>query len=159
MNLKSLIKELEEKEIYKKFLSENEGSYFTACFNVLDLHSNSTNITLDFYIPKLKKIASFEFPFNEFKLHPDEIFDAKKQSLEIEIDLDELRDICESYLEKKKVKIKFSKIIAILQNDIWNLTCMDDFLNVVRLKINAFSGEEIHFEKASLIDFGHIRKV
>ncbi len=158
MEIKKLIKEIEKKELYKNFKKENPDSFFAAAFIVLDTKNSNRQIQFDFFIPSSNKIASFNYEPNEMKIHDDKINNMQHQTTNISIDIDRLKETCEKIIEKNKSRITPTKIIAILQNNIWNLTCMDDALGIVRIKINAISGEAKKFESGSLTDFMGIRK-
>ena len=54
--------------------------------------------------------------------------------------------------------LKPTKIIAILRDNRWNLTCMDDLLGIVRIHIDSLTDEFVSFDKGSLMDFMGIKK-
>src|SRR3989344_228319 len=153
MKLIDLLEELKEKICYDKFIFDNPESFFCAGFFILDLESSSEKIHLDFFLPKEEKIASFEFPFNETKIHEDKIGEMKEQSTKIKIDIDDLENISKKIIKKNNSSISPTKIIAVIKEDEWNITCMDNHLGIVRIRINAISGKEISFDKGSLMDF------
>lgn len=170
MKIKDLTIELEDNSHFQKFKNENPDAYFCAAFLILNLDKKSEQIQLDYYIPKENKIAAFEFPFNEPKIH-EELISTKdgettgkkieqlpKQTLNLKIDIDDLPSISKETILENESQIKPTKIIAILKENIWNLTCMDNMLGIVRIKINAISGEVENFSKGSLMDFMGIRK-
>ena len=74
------------------------------------------------------------------------------------VDIIDLERFCKNILEEKEIKITPTKIIAILKENLWNITCMDDFLGIIRIKINSSSGELISIDKGSLIDFIGVKK-
>ena len=171
MKIKDLVNELQEKDSFKKFKTENSDAYFMAGFIILNLEENSETIQLDYFIPSNKKIAAFEFPFGEPKIHDEvisvgksgategkEIPEIKEQSLELKIDMDDLSSMCKEAIKENDSRLIPNKIISILKEDIWNLTCMDNVLGIVRIKINAITGEIIYFNKGSLMDFMGIKK-
>jgi hypothetical protein len=75
----------------------------------------------------------------------------------IKVEVKDLSVIVEKELEKKNMSSKIKKIIAILQTHegrvIWNLTCMLESFLILRVHVNALSGEVIKSEKLSLFDF------
>lgn len=171
MKIKDLVDELQDKDSFKKFKIQNPDSYFMAGFIILDLKEDTETMQLDYFIPCEDKIAAFEFPFGEPKIHDEiisvgkdgktvgkEISNIPKQSVEIKIDIDDLASVCKETIKENNSLIVPTKIIAILKDDQWNLTCMDDMLGIVRIKINALSGEVIDFNKGSLMDFMGIKK-
>jgi hypothetical protein len=170
MKVQDLLEELEEKKEYKEFKKEHPDSYFSAAFLILDLEKNTEEIQLDFYLPTLNKIAAFEFPFSKPKIHeeiisiqnkktvPTKPTPMKRQTTSIKIDIDDLEKKSTELIEIYNSNIKPKKIIAILMKDIWNLTCMDNMLGIVRIKINAITEELLDFNKGGLMDFMGIRK-
>jgi len=158
MKLKNLILELESKEAYEKFLKENSSSFFCAAFTILDLKNKTSQLQLDYFIPELNRIASFEHPFEQFRIYEDEVKEMKIQEASPTVDIIDLERFCKNILEEKEIKITPTKIIAILKENLWNITCMDDFLGIIRIKINSSSGELISIDKGSLIDFIGVKK-
>ena len=158
MKIQDLLEELEENTNYKKFKSENPSAFFSAGFLILDLKSKSEEIQLDFFLPKQNKITAFEYPFNEPKVFNEEIKQMQSQTTDIKIDIDDLESTCKKITEENNSANVPTKIIAILKDDQWNLTCMDDVLGIVQIKINAITGEQIEFKKGSLMDFMGINK-
>lgn len=169
MKIKDLIDELESKDFFKKFKEKNP-SYFTAAFLVLDLKEKSEKIQLDYFMYEENKIAAFEFPFEQYIIHDElvgvekekivgrEILEQKEQILNLKIDIDDLEEKVLEIIDENKSNLKPTKIICILKDDIWNLTCMNDVLGMVRIKINVVSGEIVDFNKGSLMDFMGIKK-
>ncbi|MBS3087236.1 hypothetical protein J4226_01445 [Candidatus Pacearchaeota archaeon] len=163
MKVQDLIEELEEKECYKIFKTQNKEAYFAAAFLMLDIEKKTEQIQLDYYIPKQNQIAAFCFPFVEPKIHSDIISNTKKgkskpipmskQTTKIKIDIDDLEPKCKKLIKENDSLIVPTKIIAILKDNIWNLTLMDNMLGIVRIKINAITEELLDFNKGGLMDF------
>ncbi len=172
MKISELISELKETEYYKKFKDENPSAFFTAGFFILNTKEKTEEIQLDFFLPKQNrvcpnqsksqisegKIAAFEHPFKKPKIFDEEIKPMQPQTTEIKIDLDDLEQTCKTIIKENNSLIIFTKIIAILKDNQWNLTCMDDMLEIVRIKLDAITGELIEFNKGSLIDMMGIKK-
>jgi len=170
MKVQDLLKELKEKPEYKEFKIKNPNTYFSAAFLILNLENRTEQIQLDFYLPKQNKIAAFEFPFQKPKIHDDiisvqqgkttpaKIEPMEKQTTSIKIDIDNLESISNKIIKENNSAIKPTKIIAILKDNTWNLTCMDNMLGIVRIKINAISGKSQNFDKGSLMNFMGIKK-
>jgi hypothetical protein len=156
MELASLLKELKERSCYKEFIEKHPDTFFCAGFFVIS--NDGDKAQLDFFLPKENKIASFEYPFSSFKIYEDEIKEAEEQKIGIAIDIKDLKEEVERILKKHDSEIKPTKIIAILKDNNWNLTCMNDALQLVRIKLNAKTKEELHFEKGNLMDIAQIRK-
>ena len=102
MKLQDLLEELQEKPEYKTFQVRNPDTFFAAAFLILNLEQKTeqkcqaqrTNskevhirgtlvpgiIQLDYFLPKENKIAAFEFPFTEPKIHDNIISIEKGQT-------------------------------------------------------------------------------
>ena len=151
MKLSRLIDKLEETETYKKFKEENPSTFFSAGFFVLDLESKSEKIQLDFFLSKQDKMVSFEYPFEKPKIYEDEIKEMLPQTTKIKVDIDDLEKLSKEMIIKNYSKIVPARIIAILQKNVWNLICMDNFFGSVRIKLDAITGEQISFSQGNLI--------
>lgn len=170
MKIADLIKELEGASCFEAFRIENADSYFAAAFLILDLESKVNQIQLDYFLPKEKRIAAFAHPFEEVKIHddvvsvrdgktvPGEVSEMKQQAVEVEVDVCDLERVCGEILRENECGLKPTKIIAILKEGVWNLTLMDNALGIVRVKMDAGSGECLNFEKGSLMNFMGVRK-
>jgi len=157
MKIKQLLEKLYEKESYKEFIAEYTDAFLCAGFFILEI--GKTQYQLDFFIPKLKKLASFEYPFDKVKIYDDEVTGKLNVLNEnIKVDLTDLEDKIEEVKKDNDAVHKTSKIIAILKNEGWNLTCLDNFMGMIRIKISS-SGEVESFEKGSLMDFMGIKKL
>ena len=172
MKVQDLLDELQEKECYRKFKSENPLAFFSAGFFILDLKEKVETIQLDFFLPEQNrdcpnqikpqtsegKIVAFEHPFKEPKIFDENVKQMQHQTTDIKIDIDDLELTCKTIIKENNSSIVPTKIIAILKDDQWNLTCMDDMLGIVQIKINCMTGEQIEFKKGSLMDFASIRQ-
>jgi hypothetical protein len=168
MKVKELYEELKDKQFFKDFKTKNPGIFLCAGFFVLDLELKTEKIQLDFYNPTTNKIEISEFPFKEVKKQENSVPGIKEEKinlnkikkipLEIKIDIDDLESFCNKIIKKNKALLKPTKIIAILKDDSWNLTCMDNHLGMVRIKINAISGKEQSFERLNMMEFMGVKK-
>ena len=163
MKVSQLVEELQDSTPYKTFIEQNPDAYFCAAFLILDLTNKTEKIQLDYLIPKENHIAAFEFPFNNElnpKIHKDKISQMKPQSTELKVDIDNLEQKVKEVISNNESSIRPTKIIAILSNNTWNLTCMNDHLGIVQIKLDATSEEKIEeFKKGSLMDFMGFKKV
>ncbi|MFH1522133.1 MAG: hypothetical protein ABIF18_04205 [archaeon] len=171
MKVQDLLDELQEKECYRKFKSENPSAFFSAGFFILDLKEKTEIIQLDFFLPEQNracpnqsksqisegKIVAFEHPFQGPKIFDEEIKEMQGQTTDIKIDIDDLGPTCKTIIRENGSAIILEKIIAILKDNFWNLTCMDDMLGIVRIKLDAITGEQIDFKKGSLMDMMGIK--
>jgi hypothetical protein len=152
MKIKELVKELEEKDSYKDFKKKYPDSFLSAGFFILDFENKTENLQLNFFIPSEKKIAGFEFPFKEFKIFEDKIEKMAKIDLDVVIDLDDLKEFCEDIFHQNNSAMSISKIIAILKENEWNITCMDSMLGIIRIRANSKTKEAKSFSKGSIFD-------
>jgi len=158
MEIQDLLSELQETQHYKDFKTQYPEAFFAAAFFILDPERENEKIQLDFFLPKHNKIAAFEHPFTEPKIYEDEIKEMNPQSTELKIDVEDIEPTCKRITEENKSNITPTKIIAILRDNKWNLTCMDNALGIIRIKLDAKSGEQAEFNKGSLMDFMGIKK-
>jgi len=156
MRLSVLIQELRDSLHYKQFISKHPDAYFATALLILDLKSNSHQIQLDFFLPQENKLASFEFPTWVLKVHDDQICNLTKQSSTLKIDINELEPMVKKILKDHTSPLAVQKIIAVIKENVWNLTCMDDMLGIVRMKINANTGEEVSFSKGSISEVAQV---
>jgi len=153
MKALDLLEELIESKQYKDFKEKYPESFFSAGFFIIDLENKGETLQLDFFLPKEKKVAAFEFPWNIPKIHKDEIDSMTPQDLNnLNFDIDDLEEKSKEAIAKNNSNLKPTKIIAIIKEDEWNLTCMDNTLGIVRIKFNALTGEETYFNADSLMN-------
>jgi hypothetical protein len=149
MKFKELVEDLKEKESYKKFMSENPRAYICAGFFILSsAEKEGDKVQINLFIPSKKRIATFDYPFNNFFEHEDEIEKASEiEDFNFKLDITGLKDFI-----KEKLKIEPLKIIGILKDDIWNLTLLNG-VDMRRLKVNAYTLEILEENKGLLTDF------
>ncbi|NPE26751.1 hypothetical protein HNV12_01975 [Methanococcoides sp. SA1] len=170
MKVQDLINELQATEHYLCFKEQNKDPYFAAAFLILDLEKKTEQIQLDYFLPSENKIVAFAHPWEQPKIHdniisvqegktePAEVKPMAKQTTQIKIDIDDLEEKSNQLIKENNSQIKPTKIIAILKDDLWNLTCMDNALGIVRIKISPITEELIDFNKGSLMDFMGMKK-
>jgi hypothetical protein len=152
MNLSQLITELKAKEQFTKFMQENPDAYLTAVFVVLD-DSGKDIYQLDFFIASKQKIAIATYPFEEIIIQPDEIKESGRLDINIVVDINQLRAKVDEIKSMENLeKVRVTKIIGILKEDIWNLTCLSSTLDIIKISLDK-SGEVIKCQKAGLLDF------
>ncbi len=149
MKIKELLEELYTRNSYKEFNLKYPDNYFSAGFFILG--NDGDNFQLNFFIKGIQKNVSFEYPFCSYKLFEDEsIFEKEIKQMNFKIDLDNLKDFIESHLNKK-----IEKIIAIIKEDIWNITCING-LSIIKIEINALDGSIINEKNSNMSDFMRI---
>lgn len=155
MEVKDLVEELEKEDCFKVFMKKYSDAYFCAAFFIFD-EGGSEKAEIDFYVPSEKKMALFSYPFHEYNLS-EEISGFGKMDLDLKIDVGDLKENVKNVLEKEGKKFDAKKIIAVLKNYEWHLTCMNG-LDIIRMKIDVKSGNYKDFEKGSLMDFMGFKK-
>lgn len=160
MKIKDLTDDLEGTKCFKDFKKEYPHSFLYAIFLILSKEKESDKIQIDYFLPGLDKIASFEWPFKEVKIHEDEIKNCVKQDINnLKVDLDNLDDVIDKAIKDNNSKINVKKIIGILKGDEFNITCLDNAMGIVRMNFNALTGECLKFDKSSLGNFMKVKKV
>lgn len=164
MTFKETLEKIESSDAFKDFKKQNENAQLVAGFFIIDFISNDNKKSLDYIAGG--KIYTFDLLDNEkVKFKEDELIGETNHKLteikkEITVEVDELKSIAGTRILDEGISAKFSKIIAILQNNnnkqVWNLTCMLDGLIIINILIDADTEEIIKFERRSMMDL--IRK-
>ena len=152
MKIGGILSKLKSSQAYKKFIEKFPDTHFYAAFIIFE-KNKEPQVQLDFYLPSQEKIASFEEPFEKFTIHEDKISPQKKQSEKINPEIDEVWKSAEILIKNRSPNFKLSKIIAVLSNGTWSLTCIDGFLGIIKIKINSEDGKEKSFEKSSILNY------
>ena len=160
MKISDLLTRIEKEDFYQKFKAENPDFYVAAMLCILSkTEKEGDKIQLDFYMPSKKKLAFSEYPFNGMQYAEEtveKISELKKDEMAFEVN--ELWEIVEKAKKEKDVFHNTKKIIGILKDDKWMLTVLDDMLGMIKIVIDALTGEVIKFEKANLTDFMGFKK-
>jgi len=170
MNFTPLLLKLERSQEYTDFKGQHPKAFICAGFFIRDFKEGNNQTSIDFCDDG--KIFSFTPQGSVFQIKEEEVLDKTKPlgefDTEIQVDVDNIREIVEKQLEKYDVKSPLEKIIAVLQaipgkgdlsgenlvsHTIWNLTCMLEGMKIILIHINAKSGEVTKFENRSLFDF------
>ena len=171
-SFKETLEKIESSKIYKDFMAQNPKAELCAGFFILDFIGSDNSFSLDYKLGD--KIFTFNLNSDDITIQEDKLMDIPTkennqfpQILEKinlpNIELNELKTYAELKAIDNKIKSKFQKIIAILQNykdqenenkklQVWNLTCILDSLIILHIIINSKTGKVIKFEKKSLID-------
>lgn len=154
MKIREILFLLKEKKGYKEFKEMYPDSFLSAFFLIVsDNLKEKDQIQIDFFLPEEKKIASFDYPFDEYKVHEDKIENAREiKETCFKIDVDDLKKKIENEFNQK-----FNKIIAIFQDDVWNTTCFSGMI-IKRIKINALTGEVIFKDDLRFADIMQFKK-
>ena len=153
--MKEAYNELINNPTFLEWGGDNEASYLCGCYNSRD-GVNDDVWNFDFY-NKNDTITTFQVSVEIKKNENQEIF--KEDSIKLnEINLDEVEVELDSAIvnAKKSHKEEFSKTIAILQKSKelqWNITMISADFNVLKVRIDAISGNELHRNFGSVLDF------
>ncbi|MFH0831421.1 MAG: hypothetical protein V1886_00955 [archaeon] len=157
MNFAETLEKLEASKEFRNFKKKNTDAYLCAGFFVIDFEAGKDTQQMDFQCDE--QIAAFSVS-DRIEMKMEETIDKKKVpeiKKEIKIDLDEMQKIAGKEIEKSKISTKLNKMIAILQmnneKQIWNITCIFASLAMLRVHIDAFSGDVLRADKSSLFDF------
>ncbi len=154
MNLKEVLKDLKDSEIFKDWITENSTAYICNCFKI-----NEEDWQFCFYSSEKDKITTFS---NKKILESNsDIFRKEKVAIKklnignVRIDLSQALEIFEKIKEEKYSKEEPTKKIIILQKlnaPAWNITYLISF-NILNIKIDAISGRVISESLNSIMDF------
>jgi hypothetical protein len=157
--IQELYEELKKQECYKKFIKDNKDAFLCAGFFVINLVDGEDKFQLDFYIPKKKRIAISEYPFKEIRIQKDKMESMMPlDELMIQVDLSDVEEIVEEAKAGNNNEQITTKIIAVLKDGIWNLTCMSDTLDLIRIKVSASNEQILQFEKVGLMEMVRIER-
>jgi hypothetical protein len=153
---------LKKSEAFLKFKSEYPDAFFCAGFFILNFKSGVFDYSLDYRNDK--QIFSFKIPLGESKnivLETSDIFEKQTPlpeiSCDVQVDIEQLKEIVEENLAKNNIKNKLEELIAVLQmidgNKVWNLTCMCEGFTIISCQIHSETAGILKFEKKNLLDF------
>jgi hypothetical protein len=158
------LQEIESSKAFANFKKENPKAKLCAGFFVIDYQQGQDQKQLD-YLLENKDIYTFILD-KEIAMRKAETIEGAKQDLpelsrDIKVDLDDVENILKEKLKEEKIENKLVKIIAVLQvydsKQIWNLNCMMENMDILRVHIDTQNGEIIHFEKRNMMEF--VKKV
>jgi len=165
MNLSTLISKIENSIEFSNFKKENSKAELCAGFFILSFKPKQETYSLDYKTED--KIFSFNLGENgEVTRKEEEIMEGKNKlepiNRGVEIDIEDLKEVCEEEFLNNKIGKKIEKIIAVLQNrdnkTVWNLTCMAEGFSIILMNVDSLTGEVLKFEKKSLFDIVTIKK-
>jgi hypothetical protein len=81
----------------------------------------------------------------------------KEQVKDVKIDIDDLEESVMGAFREKNILMKPTKLIAILKENVWNVTAMDSMLGISRLKINAMTCEVLECGNDNLMNFARVK--
>jgi len=155
MTMLSSFNKLKKSKEFLNWKNKNKNSYLSSCFTILEESKNDWQF--DFYLPSLDKITSFTVN-DKIKIQEEEAIFSKEKTKINKLNLDEVKISFDQVLEiiNKKYKKKFTKKIIILQNLdklVWNISLLDNELNIINIRIDAVNGKIVSEKKESLLKF------
>lgn len=163
MKLKPYIEKLNSSKKFKDFIKKNPDAYFSAGFFVLDFETKKNIHQIDYYLPKEKKIVTFEIDkgieMKKSETANDQI--PKKIFGGVETDLDILKGLVEDEMKNHTITHQLQKIIAILQNIDgkleWSLNCITSDMGVIKVHVDDKTHSILKFDPINLFDV--VRKI
>jgi hypothetical protein len=159
MLLSQLYTKLEKSSIFENFKSSNPDAFLCAGFFILNFKSQIFDYSLDF--KSNNKIFTFKIPVaGEIVMLEEDIIASQKPlekiTIDVQIDINDLRESVEKEIYVKGIKSKLEEVIAVLQvhegKEIWNITAMCEGFTIISIHIDPESGRILKFEKKSLFD-------
>jgi len=164
MNLQFYLEKLNSSNNFKKFMKENPGAFLCSGFFVIDKQGKDNKQHFDFFVPKNKKIYSFELE-NNMQLVPIEGRNGTipaKISINCDFDFDEIENLISQEKEKHNIKNKIQKILLSLQKvngkDFLIGTIFISGLGLLKVNIDISENKIIDFEKKSFFDIMNVFK-
>jgi hypothetical protein len=152
-SLNSLYSVLLDDDSFDFSSSSFPNAFLYAVFVMVDRDGYS-GLQFDFFDPKSNKLISFSGDDYSCKVH-EELLRGIPKPLVLDglaLDLDGFLDKVVELLQSESSSLKPSRIIAVLSGGLWNLTCMDEMLGMVQLKVDAMNLDVLSCRKGSLMD-------
>ena len=164
MNFQFYREKLEESKNFEEFKKKNPSSYFCSGFFVIDKEGKDNKIHFDYFLPKEKKIISFQLE-KGIRQVPVEVFDKKipeKIPLDQDFDFDDVEELIIKEMENQGIKSKLQKILLSLQEINTKIslvgTVFISMLGMLKIQINIENMKVIRFEKRSFLDMVNVLK-
>jgi len=148
---------IENNQKFKEFKEKNPKLHLCAGFFIIPLtEGESPQQHLDYYLPDEKKIAGFDIEGN-YKIE-EQMIEKPMQVLEnVQLNIDEIIEIVQAELDKKQIKSKLNKVIAVIQSmgseNIWILSCFLGNMDFIKIKIKDSDKQVLDYDKTNLMNF------
>jgi hypothetical protein len=158
MNFKEALSKLKKSPEFKRFKKEHKDSYLCTGFFIIDSEGTNGTTQLNFQM-RNEKIAAFSVGEDINVKIEDLMIREKIPKLKESInkDIDDLQGILKRQIKEKDIRGKISKVMAILTNDgkneIWNVTCFLELMQIINIHVDANSGKVLKSEKMALDNF------
>ena len=164
MNFQFYVEKLKSSEIFKKFIEDNKDAFPASGFFVIDKQGQDNKQHIDYFIPKEKKMFSFQLE-SGCDLIPVEFlegFKPEKISLDHDFDFDAVEKLIQAQVVNKGIKNKIQKLLFSLQHkdskDFLVGTIFLSNFGLLKVNVDISKMEIIHFEKKSFFDMLNITK-
>ena len=164
MNFQFYLGKLHNSENFKDFIKKNSDAFLCSGFFVIDKEGKDNKIHFDYFIPKDKKIISFQLE-KDVQQVPVEMFDKripKEISVAHDFGFDDIEKIIVGEMEKQGIKNKIQKIIFSLQKmkekDFLVGTVFVSMLGMLKIHISLSEKKITLFEKKSFFDMMNVLK-
>lgn len=164
MNFKYYLRNLQENSDYKKFMRENPEAFLSSGFFTIDKDGNDNKQHLDFFIPNVKKMVSFQME-QDGKMTTMGLFDEKipeKISLDFDLDFEEIENKVKGKMLVHGINNRIQKFIFSLQKvngeDILAGTVFLSMFGLLKVSFSAKNLEIVDFEKKSFFDMMKVFK-
>lgn len=140
---------LEKKECFIEFKKDYPDAFLFLIFGFLSKNEKEQDkISFDFFSPEKNKIIYFDYPFLEKKISEEKKEINKKEIKieEIKVDICDLWDIIENKKNEENIDLKIEKFFAVLNGNTWTITGFNQFLNIVKIEVDAKTKNIKNFE-------------
>lgn len=161
MNVHQAIEFVEESKKFEEYKKEHAEAYLVHCFCTYDKEQSPWQI--GYYSKKSEKITSFTAGEEVIMMPEDEAFIKeghvpRLQERDIKLSLDEALKKAEELRLQNHSAENVTKRIIILQSidgkAVWNVTIVTHALNLLNVRTNATTGEQISFTIDSVLNLG-----
>ena len=163
MNMQFYEEKLSSSREFKDFIKENKDAYLCSGFFVVDKDGKDNKQHLDYYLPKEKKMISFQMEEGIKKVFVDMLDDkVPKKISKSEFDFDDMEEMIQRRMQEQNIKNKIQKIIFSLQNldgkDFLICTVFISMLGILKVNIDLSNKKITEFEKKSFFDIMKVTK-
>ena len=163
MNMQFYEEKLSSSREFKDFIKENKDAYLCSGFFDVDKDGKDNKQHLDYYLPKEKKMISFQMEEGIKKVFVDMLDDkVPKKISKSEFDFDDMEEMIQRRMQEQNIKNKIQKIIFSLQNldgkDFLICTVFISMLGILKVNIDLSNKKITEFEKKSFFDIMKVTK-
>ena len=164
MNFQFYLEKLHNSSNFKNFMKKNPEAFFCSGFFIIDKKGSDNKIHLDYFMPKSRKIMSFQLE-SSIQEVPIELMGDKVPSkvfVNHDFDFDDIEKLILDEMQKQGVKNKIEKIILSLQEvdnkDYLIATVFVSMLGILKIHILLPEKKITLFEKKSFFDIVNVLK-